>query len=117
MGVIDQDDYTNIIPNFYTRTLAKELVKQFDSQLKNDEFDDNDEAELTIRAPLDELVDYLKSDLAELAEKQKKFVRSESDDEGVITDTTDDSNIDKNDDDDDELEYYAAISTHRAAVV
>jgi len=115
-GVLDQGDYTNIIPNFYTRTLAKELLKQFDDQCQNGDIEDDDES--TIRAPLFEMVDYLKSDLAELAEKQKKFVKNElEEDKDVVAE--DDNVIEKKDDvdDDDELEYYTAISTHRAAVV
>merc|ERR1711966_641295 len=119
-GIVDRNDYTNIIPNYYTRTLAKELVKQFDTELKEGEIDD-DVAE-SIRGPLYEMVDYLKSDLAELAERQEKFMKNEE--KAVETDaveTDGDGNIEEEDDnddnDDDELEYYSAISTHRAAVV
>jgi len=119
-GIVDRNDYTNIIPNYYTRTLAKELVKQFDTELKEGEIDD-DVAE-SIRGPLYEMVDYLKSDLAELAERQEKFMKNEE--KAVETDaaeTDGDGNIeeegDNDDNDDDELEYYSAISTHRAAVV
>jgi hypothetical protein len=67
------------------------------------------------------MVDYLKSDLAELAEKQKKFVKNDTKEEekvkAVVVDD-DDSTIEASDEDvDDELEYFAAINTHRAAVV
>lgn len=120
-GIIDQGDYTNIIPNFYTRTLAKNLVKQFEGLCKKGEIDEDAAESANIRAPLFEMVDYLKSDLAELAEKQKKFVKNDTKEEekvkAVVVDD-DDSTIEASDEDvDDELEYYAAINTHRAAVV
>merc|ERR1712113_45912 len=71
-GIIEKDDYTNVIPNFYTRTLAKGVMEQLENQTKSGEIDEEDES--SIRESLLELVDYLKSDLAELAEKQKSFV-------------------------------------------
>ena len=110
-GVIDKDDYTNVIPNFYTRTLAKNMMEQLEAQVKSGDIDDDDES--TTRKSLMELVDYLKSDLAELAEKQKSFVKDElksdepSDGESTIEDVTEEE----------ELDYSVAISTHRAAMV
>lgn len=112
-GILQKDDYTNIIPNFYTRTLAKSLTAQVEKQIKSGDID-QDVAESTIRVPFLELVDYLKSDLAEQAEKQQNFVKDlledkEADEESTIEKTEDDV--------DEELEYSVAISTHRAAMV
>merc|ERR1712157_14161 len=109
-GIIEKDDYTNVIPNFYTRTLAKSVMKQLETQIKIGDVGEEDESK--IRESLLELVDYLKSDLAELADKQKSFVRDESHSEGIIIreDITEET-------EDLELEYSVAISTHRAAMV
>merc|ERR1711935_692149 len=110
-GIIDPDDYTNVIPNFYTRTLAKSAMEQFEAQVKSGDIDEDDE--VRTRKSLMELVDYLKSDLAELADKQKSFVKDElksdvpSDGESTIEDVTEEE----------ELDYSVAISTHRAAMV
>ena len=107
-GIIDPDDYTNVIPNFYTRTLAKSAMEQLEALIKSGDIDEDEEA--TTREALTKLVDYLQSDLAELADKQKSFVRDEqskssSDEESTIEDA------------EDELDYSVAISTHRAAMV
>jgi len=111
-GIIDKGDYTNIIPNFYTRTLAKNLMKQLEEHVKSGTID-QEAGETTVRDQLLELVDYLKSDLAELADQQKSFVRdevkSDAPEEGTIEEATEDV--------DEELEYSVAISTHRAAMV
>lgn len=106
-GIIEKDDYTNVIPNFYTRTLAKNLMEQLEKQIKSGQIDE--EVESTIRDPLMELVDYLKSDLAELAVKQQNFVRDKP--EEAAEEVTIDETVD------DELEYSVAISSHRAAMV
>jgi pentatricopeptide repeat protein len=109
-GIIAENDYTNVIPNFYTRTLAKSVMQQLEDQIKSGDIDEDDESD--IRESVLELVDYLKSDLAELADKQKNFVKDEleseepSVDENTIVET-----------EDEELEYSVAISTHRAAMV
>ncbi|VEU38478.1 unnamed protein product [Pseudo-nitzschia multistriata] len=112
-GILSKDDYTNIIPNFYTRTLAKSLVEQADAQMKKGELDEDD-AESTIRGPFLELVDFLNSDLAQLAEKQKQYVKDQLDDKEADIETT----IENAEEEvDEELEYSVAISTHRAAMV
>jgi len=108
-GIIDKDDYTIVIPNFYTRTLAKGVMKQLEDQMKSGDIDEKEES--SIRESLLELVDYLKSDLAELADKQKDFV---SDDVESTESTVEENTIEVVED---ELEYSVAISTHRAAMV
>jgi len=112
-GILEKGDYTNIIPNFYTRTLAKNLTKQMEELIKSGDIDE-DEAESEIRGPFLELVDYLQSDLAELAEKQKKFVRNELEEKEAEAESTIE---DAEEEVDEELEYSVAISTHRAAMV
>ena len=111
-GIIDKGDYTNIIPNFYTRTLAKSVLKQLDSQIKSGDIDEEDE--LTIRKSFLELVDYLKSDLAELADKQKVFVKDEL---KAVESSVEENTIEVEEAEEEELEYSMAISTHRAAMV
>lgn len=110
-GIIDPDDYTNVIPNFYTRTVAKSAIEQLDDQVKSGDIDEEDES--TARKSLMELVDYLKSDLSELADKQKNFVKDD-----VQSQLSSDGEITIEEDaEDEELEYSVAISTHRAAMV
>jgi pentatricopeptide repeat protein len=108
-GILGGDEYTNIVPNFYTRTLARQAMKQLKSNWENKDID-KAVAKTTLRVPLLELVEFLKSDLAELAAKQKETIaRVNGDDEN-----TSQSNVAEVDE---ELEYSAAISTHRAAAV
>ena len=65
-------------------------------------------AKSTVRVPLLTLVEFLKTDLAELAAQQKDYIAKEAkrQEEENFTIATDE-----------ELEYSAAISTHRAAAV
>jgi len=110
-GITEKDDYTNVIPNYYTRTLAKNVIEQLEKQSKSGDIDEEDETKT--RESLMELIDYLKSDLAELADKQKNFVtdESKSDDNNAVEEDT----IEEVEDLD--LEYSVAISSHRAAMV
>lgn len=94
-GILEMDEYTNIIPDFATRTLAKKLVDQLGP----------DEA---MAGPLTVLVGFLDTDLAGFAEKQKEFVK-------MAVDT--DARESAMDSEEEELEYSAAVSTHRAAAV
>jgi pentatricopeptide repeat protein len=108
-GILGADEYTNIIPNFYTRTLARQAMKQLKSNWENGDIDKTI-AKTTVRVPLLELVEFLKSDLAELASRQKEsitgvFAEDENDSDTTVAEA------------DEELEYSAAISTHRAAAV
>ena len=108
-GIIDPDDYTNVIPNFYTRTLAREVMKQLKTNWEDGEID-KAVAKTTLRVPLLNIVEFMKSDLSTFAEQQKDFVTQQNtrpeQEEEVVEET-----------EDEELEYSAAISTHRAAAV
>lgn len=108
-GVVDKDEYTNVIPNYYTKTLATQAMKQLKDCWENDLID-REVAKATLRIPLLRLVEFMKTDLAELAEKQKEFIagseRKDEEDEVSVSSA------------DEELEYAAAItSTARAAAV
>jgi pentatricopeptide repeat protein len=112
-GIVEVNEYTNIVPNFYTRTLARQAMKQLKCNWESGDIDKT-VAKRTIRKPLLELVEFLKTDLAELAEKQKKSVTGKMDIEEV---EVDESAAIVAEETDEELEYSAAISTHRAAAV
>jgi pentatricopeptide repeat protein len=107
-GVLEMDEYTNIIPDFYTRTLARELMKQLKSNWERGEID-KQVAKTTLRVPLLELVEFMKADLAEMAEKQKDYVKKSAFKDADEATVEDDVVV--------ELEYSTAISSHRAAAV
>merc|ERR1712138_139310 len=106
-GGVDSDEYTNIIPNFYTRTLARQAMKQLKENWDAGLID-KQVAKTTLRVPLLQVVQFMNTDLAEMAEKQKNFVQ---------TAQTDGNEDEVSDEVEEELEYSAAISTHRAARV
>ena len=108
-GVLEMDEYTNIIPNFYTRTLAQQAMKQLKANWESGLID-KQVAKTTLRVPLLELVEFLKTDLADMAERQKDFITKAS----IRTEEYEATAVDESDED---LEYAAAISTHRAAAV
>merc|ERR1712176_304653 len=104
-GIVEFDDYTNIIPNFYTRTLARELIKQLEGNLDKGLIEGQEGD--TLKKPLMDVVDFMKSDLSSRAEQQKDFVSQ-------ITRAEKGDNIEEDTSDEEKLEYSAAISTHRA---
>lgn len=106
-GVLEMDEYTNIIPNYYTRTLAQQAMKQLKTNWEEGSID-RSVAKQTLRVPLLKLVEFVKSDLSDLAERQKAFITNTADnvDEEVVVDGVDE-----------ELEYSAAISSHRTAAI
>lgn len=108
-GVLTTDEYTNIIPNFYTRTLARSVMKQLKDNWTNGDID-RTVAKTTLRVPLLKLVEFMKTDLAEMAEKQKDYVTNTMREVVDETETTMDTV-------DEELDYSTAISSHRAAAV
>jgi pentatricopeptide repeat protein len=108
-GILEMDEYTNIIPDFYTRTLARQLMKQLKANWESGAID-KQVAKTTLRVPLLQLVEFMKTDLAELAEKQKDFVKGGST-MGSAEEIVDQDVVP------DELEYSTAISSHRAAAV
>jgi pentatricopeptide repeat protein len=109
-GVLVMDEYTNVVPNYYTRTLAQQAMKQLKSN-RQEGLIDKQVAKQTLRVPLLELVKFVKSDLGELAEKQKDSIRMSADQEVEA--------VPKTEEIDEELEYATSIgfSTARAAEV
>jgi len=81
----------------------KQLKENWDAGLI-----DKQVAKTTLRVPLLQVVQFMNTDLAEMAEKQKNFVQ---------TAQTDGNEDEVSDEVEEELEYSAAISTHRAAAV
>jgi pentatricopeptide repeat protein len=107
-GVVERDDYTNIIPNFYTRTLARQAMKQLKENWDNGLID-KQVAKATLRKPLLVLVEFMKTDLSTFAEQQKAFITQ-------TTRTSDAIEVEEAISDE-ALEYSEAISFHRAAAV
>lgn len=107
-GVVEVDQFSDIIPNFYTKILAQDAMKQLKTNWEEGKIDKT-VAKETLRVPLLNLVKFVKSDLSELAQKQKAFITgSTKKEEEEVVDT---EIVDT------ELEYASAISTHRAAAV
>lgn len=110
-GIVEADEYTNTIPNFYTKSLAITAMKQLKNNWEEGLID-RKVAKETIRVPLMQLVDFTGSDLSKFAEKQKEMLTistgtpEQAEESNSTTEETDE-----------ELEYATAISTHRAAAV
>jgi len=108
-GILDADEYTDVTPNVYTKSLAKEAMKQLKTNWEADLIE-RKVAKETLRVPLLLLVEFANSDLSQLAEKQKEFISMATEEPAEelakVTDATDE-----------ELEYATAIGTHRAAAV
>lgn len=106
-GILAVDEYTNIIPDFYTRTLARQAMKQLKANWESGAID-KQVAKTTLRVPLLQLVEFMKTDLAALAEKQKDFIKGG----GIAAEETAGQVVVP-----EELEYSTAINSHRAAAV
>eukprot|EP00980_Cylindrotheca_fusiformis_P007363 scaffold1525_cov142-Cylindrotheca_fusiformis.AAC.163 len=107
-GILAMDEYTNIIPNFYTRSLAQQAMKQLKQNWLDGQID-KQVAKATLRKPLLELVEFMKSDLASVAEQQKDFVKMAVQEVETVPKTLET---------DEELEYATAIrTTARVAAV
>jgi hypothetical protein len=103
-GVVVRDQYTDIIPNFYTKTLGRQLMKQLKSNWDSGVVD-KIIAKSTLRVPLLRLVEFEYTATADLAKKQAELVMKEDD------------QIDATAAVEEELEFSAAVRTHRAAAV
>mmetsp|Transcript_28221 Transcript_28221/g.68689 ORF Transcript_28221/g.68689 Transcript_28221/m.68689 type:complete len:731 (+) Transcript_28221:125-2317(+) len=107
-GILDADEYTNVIPNFYTKSLARQAMKQLKTNWEAGLIE-RSVAKETLRVPLLQLVEFANSDLNELAQKQKEFISMGTGEAEELVETTEAT--------DEELEYATAIGTHRAAAV
>jgi pentatricopeptide repeat protein len=106
-GVVVRDQYTNIIPNFYSKTLGRQLMMQLKSNWDSGAVDKKI-AKSTLRLPLLKLVEFQKTETAGLAKKQAELVMQGVDEEDQIDATAAGE---------EELEFSAALRTHRAAAV
>jgi pentatricopeptide repeat protein len=107
-GILTGDEYTDISPNFYTRYLGRQLMKQLKDNWEKGEINRKD-AKSTIRVPLFNLVQFENSEVGDMAKLQKQaptMQRDGTDDQVAITA-----------DNEEELEYSVAVTTHRVAVV
>jgi hypothetical protein len=100
--------YTTVFPDVYTKTLARQLMKNLRDHWRNNEIDMR-VAKATVRKPLLQLVDFTKSDRAAAATVALKAA--------AIQDDDDDDNIDATARDETELEYAATAFLKRTAEV
>ncbi|KAL3939847.1 MAG: hypothetical protein SGBAC_005505 [Bacillariaceae sp.] len=107
-GILDAGEYTNTTPNSYTKSLARQAMKQLKTNWDAGLIDKK-VAKETLRVPLLELVEFANSDLAAMAEKQREFIAMASEQTEELNEITQQT--------DEELEYSTAIGTHRAAAV
>jgi len=70
-GLVGSSEYKSVIPDTYTKYLARELMKQLRENWRNGDIN-MQVAKSTIRVPLLKLVDFSKSDAAEEARKRKE---------------------------------------------
>ena len=114
-GILEKNEYTDVLPNLYTKTVARQLMKQLKTNWENGDIDRN-VAKTTVRVPLLKLVEFDKEEIAEGAKQQKEYVRNfASGSSNVDDDDTGVSSV--TDADEDDLEYSVAVSTHRVAAV
>lgn len=103
---ITGNSYTTVNPDVYTKTLARQLMKQLRENWRSGEIDMR-VAKSTIRTPLLNLVDFDKTERAEAASKQAAAAKErECEDEIDVTER-----------DEVELDYAAAANAHRTAEV
>jgi len=108
-GVVVRDQYTNIIPNVYTKTLGRQVMMQLKSNWESGAVDKKI-AKSTFRVPLLKLVEFQNTETAGFAKKQAELVMG-----GVKSDEED--QIDATTVGEEELEFSTALRTHRAAAV
>jgi len=114
--------YTNVIPDKYTKVLAKKLAQQLRQNWRDDDID-MAVAKATIRGPLLELLDFDRSkpldfDSSKRIEDAKKLIEQTA--EEAPSEATEAVEVTTNaatEQDEMELEYSAVISTHRTAEV
>lgn len=103
------DAYTNVIPDYSTKALARQVMKQLKENWVNGDVDKM-EAKATLRVPLLKLVEFSKSQAAEEAAKQAAEKAALAKEECYDTlESTSQSEVD--------LEYSDASQAHRTAEV
>lgn len=101
------DQYTNVVPDYSTKAIARQLMKQLKENWVDGDIDKKI-AKTTVRVPLLKLVEFSKSKAAEEAAKQAAEMAAENVQEDQL-DTTSQTEV--------ELEYSDASTAHRTAEV
>jgi hypothetical protein len=105
-GTTDDSVYTTVLPDQYSKGLARQLMKQLRENWRNGDVN-MQVAKATIRVPLLKLVDFQKSEAVQALKKQKEDATQKEEDEAEATAQAEE-----------ELEYVAtAASARRAAEV
>ena len=116
-GLVGDKEYNSAIPDTYSKTLARNLMKQLRENWRNDEINMK-VAKATIRVPLLKLVDF---DKEQVAERVKNEITNSEDPATVMSEDTAESSSDKDDEtieqDETEIEYAAVNSLHKDGVV
>ena len=116
MGILEMDEYTDVLPNLYTKTVARQIRQQLKTNWENGEID-RQVAKTTVRVPLLQLVEFDKTEIADGARAQKQYIK-EFGDYGQKSGEEDDSQVAVvTDAVEEDLEYSVAVSTHRVAAV
>lgn len=105
-GLIGNKEYNSVLPDAYTKTLMRKLMKQLRDNWRNDDINMK-VAKATIRVPLLKLVDFDKSEIAERVKNEKKSTAS-----STKTSSTDETDT-KVETEEIEIEYAAVTSLHK----
>eukprot|EP00538_Stauroneis_constricta_P006388 CAMPEP_0119572880 /NCGR_PEP_ID=MMETSP1352-20130426/44845_1 /TAXON_ID=265584 /ORGANISM="Stauroneis constricta, Strain CCMP1120" /LENGTH=722 /DNA_ID=CAMNT_0007622567 /DNA_START=279 /DNA_END=2447 /DNA_ORIENTATION=+ len=100
-----EDEYTRLSPNVYTKTLARELMKQLKANWEEGKID-RAVAKTTVRTPLRALLEFEKTEAALKAQEIESRTRGKEEDEVTKTVEVEE-----------DLEFSVAVKTHRAAAV
>ncbi|GKY92248.1 hypothetical protein MPSEU_000196000 [Mayamaea pseudoterrestris] len=99
------DEYTDVVPNAATKMLARQAMEQLKENWKSGDIEKR-EATDTIRVPLRQLIDFQKTEAAQLAREKYAQRKLLEEDQALATSTAEA-----------ELDYSTAQSVHRTAEV
>lgn len=100
------DEYTSVIPDYSTKAIARQLMKQLKTNWEAEDVD-KQVAKTTLRVPLLALVEFSKSKASKEAQKQEEEKAAEKEEDELVA--TDQTEV--------ELEYSEASKAHRTAEV
>lgn len=107
-GVVKEVDFTAVLPDEYSKALARKLMKQLRENWRNGDID-MQVAKATIRVPLLKLVDFQKSEAVQALKKRADEINASKQKEEDEADATIRDEV--------ELEYSASDVARRAAEV
>jgi len=107
-GLAGTREYNSVLPDTYTKSLGKRLMKQLRENWRNDEINMK-VAKATVRVSLLKLLDFDKSEAAERVKKQI----AESESETSIEEEDSEENLGQVERDETEIEYAAVNSLHK----